>query len=182
MAALLAVLPGVGPVAPAAATAIGDKTKAVGGGAASGGIGLPGILTGGVGLIQGIGAIASGFQQQAQAKAQAAQFEAQAAEELAIGSEKARQNAQEARRVAGAQAAIFAANGLDLGTGTPADVGLATVREADRRSVIARRNAARRASTARARGRGLLAEAKGALTGGVTKALGIGLQTFEAVG
>jgi hypothetical protein len=146
--------------------------------AASGVLTLSKVLSAGSALA----AIGQGFMANAQAKTQAAFAEAEADQELAAGAVKARDLSKEYAELRSEQEVIQLANGLDLGTGTPGNVGQATQKVADRNLEITRKNASYRASSARLRARGLMQEGRAALFGGFQRAASIGLDSYQLTG
>ncbi len=153
------------------------STAAVAGGVFGTGISLASILSGGLAIGSIFSAISGGAAESERLKTQAIQSNAQAEEELARGAEEARRTAREVARIRGDQDAVFLANGLDIGIGTPINIAQATRREADRQLSTGRRNARNRATARRLRSRSLNSEARVAFSGGIFKGLGIAAKT-----
>lgn len=146
--------------------------------AASGVLTLSKVLSAGSALA----AIGQGFAAKNDAKVQAAFARTEAAQETAAGAVKARDLSKEYAELRSEQEVIQLANGLDLGTGTPMDIGRATQKVAERNISTTRENARNRSSAARIRSRGLMAEGRAALFGGFQKAAGIGLDAYQLTG
>ncbi len=167
--------------ATAGAAAVGGTaitSALVGGAAAAGGvfgsgISIGSILAGGLTIASIFGAISEGAAQSERLKTQAIQSSAQAEEEEARGAEEARRTARNVAEIRGAQDAVFLANGLDIGIGTPINIAAATRREADRQLSTGRRNARNRATARRLRTRALNSEANAAFSGGILRGFGI---------
>lgn len=159
-----------------AGAAAGAATAAAGAGAKV--LTLSKILSAGSALA----AIGQGFMANQDAKTQASFAEAEAAQEVAAGASKSRDLAKEYAQLRSEQEVVQAANGLDLGTGTPGDVRQATAKIADRNMEITRKNASYRAASARIRSRGLMSEGRVALASGFQRAGGIMLDSYQLTG
>jgi hypothetical protein len=143
--------------------------------AGSGVLTLSKVLSAGSALV----AIGQGFAARADAKTQAAFAMAEGEQEKAAGASKARDLAKEFASLKSEQEVVQLANGLDLGTGTPQNIGQATQKVADRNIEQTRKNADYRAASARLRARGLLSEGRAALFGGFTKAAGTMIDSYQ---
>jgi hypothetical protein len=95
--------------------------------------------------------VASGNQQAAGLNAQRQQAELEAQQEIIRGKQEGNQLRERLLAAAAAQNAIFGASGLDMGSGTPADIAAETSAEADRELDVIRTNADIRAGSARGR-------------------------------
>ena len=146
--------------------------------AGSGVVTLSKILSAGSALA----AIGQGIMANQEAKTQAAFANAEAEQELAAGATRSRDLAKEYAELRSEQEVVQAANGLDLGTGTPGNIAESTARIADRNLEITRKNASYRAASARIRSRGLLSEGRAALLGGFQSAGNIMLDSYQLTG
>lgn len=164
-------------VAKGAAAAKGLFAGASAAGAAGAGTGVLGIsqaLSAGSALA----AIGQGVAASARARTQAEFAKAQAAQEKAQGASEARDFAREYRELISEQRVVQLANGLDIGVGTPVNIAESTKRQAERNLSMTRENARNRSAIARLRGRGLMAEGRASLIGGLGRAGQIGARAF----
>ena len=129
-----------------------------------------------------LAAIGQGFAARGAARDQAAFARAEEAQVKAAGAAEARDLAREYESLRSEQQVIQLANGLDIGTGTPADIGAATQRQADRNLDMTRQNASNRASMSRLRSRGLLSEGRSSLMAGFGSAAQTGLSAYQLTG
>lgn len=129
-----------------------------------------------------LAAIGQGMAGASAAKAQASLLDAQAAQERAEGAQQARDLAREYRELVGEQKVAMLANGLDIGTGSGANVIQATQAVAERNISVTRENARNRSAMTRLRSRGLLSEARASLMQGIGSAGQIGLDAYRMTG
>jgi len=127
-------------------------------------------------------AIGKGAAERSRLKQEAKFAEIEAQDEELAGAERARDLAREFETLRADQTVVQLANGLDVGVGTPVNIGEATRREATRRIGISRKNTQRRARMARLRSRGLMSESRAAFTGGLLNAGGILVDEFRLTG
>lgn len=163
-------------VFPAIATGLG------GAGAAAGAAGAMGTISTVLSAGMALSSIAQGNIQSAALKEQAAWSRANERQEAASGAQERADLAKEYEGLVAEQSVVAAANGLQLGVGTPANVRQATRDEADRRFKISSDNTRARVANARLRTRGLGSQAARAKFSGYADAIGIGLNQFQLVG
>jgi hypothetical protein len=159
-----------------AASSIGTTAATAAPAAASGTQGfwnLSNLTSLGLTLASGGLQVASGNQQAASLKAQQRQAELEARQELTRGKQVGNQLRERLLATDAAQNAMFGASGLDMGSGTPADLAATARAEVARELEMIRTNADLRAGSARSRageaGRAAgAARQGGAMRGGVS--------------
>lgn len=161
-------------------TAIGTSLAGAGGAAAAGAAATS--LSTALSIGTGIASIFSGVASFARARTANQFAQAEAAQEEAAGEQQARDYAREYAELRSEQQAIQLGNGLDISVGTPASIGEAGARRADRSVKTARQTARNRSSMARLRGRGLLAEGRASMLGGIVDAAGVAQEQLALVG
>lgn len=129
-----------------------------------------------------LAAIGQGMSAKYQAEAQASFAQAEAAQEEAAGAGRARDLAREYAELRSEQTVIQLGNGLDIGVGTPVNVGEATKKQAERNLSVTRENTKNRAALSRLRSRGLMSEGRSSMLAGFGKAASIGLDSLQLTG
>jgi hypothetical protein len=129
-----------------------------------------------------LSAIGAGRATQNRKNEEAAHADLEAEEIKLAGGEARRDLSLEYEKLRAEQTSVQLANGLDLGVGTPVNIGQATKREATRRQDITRENVNRRTRMARLRSRGLVSEGKTAFTSGLLNAGGIVMDQAKLTG
>ena len=163
-------------------SAVVSAKAALGLGAAAGAAGgLSGLSTA-LSIGGALASISQGAAKSRRLKQEASFAEVEATEETRAGATKAANLAREYADLRSEQTVIQLANGLNIGVGTPVSIANATQRQADRNTSITRENAQNRSKMARLRSRGLLSEARGALSGSFVNAGQIGAQALQLTG
>lgn len=129
-----------------------------------------------------LSSIAQGFAQSRALKEEAAFERAAAEKELARGASEGRSLSEEYLQLRGEQRVAQLASGLDIASGTAAAVGEREGRKADVNLETIYQNARDRAAVRRARARGLMSQAKGAMLGGIVGAGGTILDSYQLTG
>ncbi len=181
--AIAAVSSGVS--AGAATVSAGGGLAAAGTAATGAGLTLTNVMTAGSALAavgSGIMSIKQGYAQADQLKTEAAFAGAAAEQERAAGASQALDLAREYAALTSEQTVVQLANGLDVGTGTPVNIRESTKRQADRSIDTTRENARNRSAMQRLRQRGLMTEARAAISGGYGQALKTGFNAYQLLG
>jgi hypothetical protein len=166
-----------------AAFAQGSTAAAASAGAAAAGAGATfSTLSTALSVASGLAAIGSGIAAMRRARTEAQFAEAQAAQEEANAASRAADIAREHEALRSEQTVIQLANGLDIGVGTPANVGESAKRAAERKISVTRENARNRSRLTRLRSRGLLAEGRASMLAGFGRAATIGVDALATTG
>lgn len=129
-----------------------------------------------------LASIGGGIAANNRAKTEAAWARTEEEQEMEKGAEQARDLSREYAALRSEQDVIQLANGLDIGVGTPVNIAQATQRQATRNLETTRKTARQRSRMARVRSRGLLAEGRASLLGGIGGALATGLNATQLTG